>query len=73
VGIGAWEVALRLSQLDLNDRMVTGGKERNITLALNWYPNPNIRFMFNYIRADTDENADNIDPTIIQMRAQIDF
>jgi phosphate-selective porin OprO/OprP len=73
VGIGAWEVALRLSQLDLNDQMVTGGKERNITLALNWYPNPNIRFMFNYIHADTDDNADNIDPTIIQMRGQIDF
>ncbi len=72
-GIGAWEIALRFSQLDLNDELIVGGKQNNMTLGLNWYPNDNIRFMFNYIRADTDENAGNIDPNIVQMRAQVDY
>jgi phosphate-selective porin OprO/OprP len=72
-GIGAWEMALRFSELDLNDQLITGGKANNITLGLNWYPDNNIRFMFNYIRADTDKNAENIDLDIMQMRAQIDF
>lgn len=72
-GLGAWEVALRFSELDLNDEQVLGGKENNITVGLNWYPNANTRFMFNYIHADTDDNAGNIDPNIMQIRAQIDF
>jgi phosphate-selective porin OprO/OprP len=72
-GIGAWEIALRFSELDLNDQFITGGKANNITLGLNWYPENNIRFMFNYIRADTVKNAENIDLDIMQMRAQIDF
>ena len=72
-GFGAWEVAMRYSTLDLNDGVITGGEMDNITFGLNWYANPNVRFMANYIMVDTDEKAGNDDPRIFQMRAQVDF
>jgi phosphate-selective porin OprO/OprP len=54
-GWGACEVAARLSYLDLNDGNIQGGKELNFTAGLNWYLNPNIRLMFNYIRAHAED------------------
>lgn len=77
---GAWELAARYSVLDLNDGTITGGKEQNTTLGVNWYINPQLRLMANYIRVDNDSNADddgdvsgNDDPNIVQMRMQADF
>lgn len=68
---GAWEVALRYSMVDLNDIDVTGGKEKNFTVGLNWYaPANQFRVMSNVIFVRTDENAGNESPTIFQLRAQ---
>lgn len=69
-GTGAWEVALRYSELDLNDDPITGGELQDITFGLNWYLNPNVRAMLNYVLTDLDTigNAD-----IVQLRFQIDF
>jgi phosphate-selective porin OprO/OprP len=69
-GPGAWEVALRYSQLDLDDGGVDGGELTNITAGLNWHLNPNTRLMWNYIQVDKDSVGD---ADILMMRLQIDF
>ncbi|MGH8579986.1 MAG: OprO/OprP family phosphate-selective porin [Gammaproteobacteria bacterium] len=50
-GWGAWEVAVRYSNLDLNDEGVRGGEIDDLSFALNWYPNPYVRLMANYVSA----------------------
>ena len=69
-GLGAWEIAARYSELDLNDGPVEGGHLRNGTLGLNWYLNPTMRVMANYVRADLKESGT---ADILQMRAQFTF
>ena len=71
----AWELGLRLSHLDLEDEEITGGKERNLTLGLNWYTTSHLRFMLNYIRASGEPNDNGVDETIdiFQARMQIVF
>ncbi|KAF0192087.1 MAG: phosphate-selective porin OprO and OprP [Gammaproteobacteria bacterium] len=70
---GAWEIAVRYSTLDLTDEAISGGEENNITLGVNYYVNPNVKFQANYIAVDTDAIAGDDDPSIVQARAQIDF
>jgi phosphate-selective porin OprO/OprP len=48
-GLGAWEVALRFSRLDLDDGDVDGGTLNDGSLGVNWYLNPNFRTSFNYV------------------------
>ena len=72
-GIGALELAVRISGIDLEDGVVNGGKERDITVGLNWYFNRNAKLMFNYVRAMVDRISYEGDLDIFQMRAQIDF
>jgi phosphate-selective porin OprO/OprP len=56
-GWGAWEIAGRYSTIDLNDRLgfangIAGGRQTIYTLALNWYVNRNVRFMFDYLHGN---------------------
>jgi phosphate-selective porin OprO and OprP len=69
-GTGAWEVALRYSQLDLDDDVVMGGVLKDMTLGINWYLNKYSRMMWNYIYADREDIGT---ANIFQMRYQFSF
>ena len=51
-GLGAWEVAVRYSYLDLDDGAVGGGRMGLTTLALNWYLTRQLRLSANYVATD---------------------
>jgi len=73
-GIGAVQLALRYSSLDLNNSVVAGGKMDTITAGLNWHLTPSTRAMFNYIYADVETNAGtDVNAHIVQGRLQVDF
>jgi phosphate-selective porin OprO and OprP len=60
-GWGAWELAARVSEINLNDggfsffqplgtvANIQGGRQTDFTLGLNWYPDKGIRFMANWV------------------------
>ena len=56
-GMGVFEVAARYSAIDLTSRDIQGGFQQDVTLGLNWYPEPFIRVMANYIHAWANPTA----------------
>jgi len=74
-GIGAWELGLRYSSLDLTDGGITGGEADSVTLGVNWYATPTLRFSANYIDVLEVEGGtyDNQEPRIFQVRSQWAF
>jgi phosphate-selective porin OprO/OprP len=52
-GLGAWEIAVRYSYLDLNSgaglNRIQGGEMDGLTVALNCYMNQNFNVMFDYV------------------------
>jgi phosphate-selective porin OprO/OprP len=53
-GFGAWQATARYSYLDLDSKGVTGGRVHDMTLGLNWFLNPNMKFQLNYFLAHRD-------------------
>lgn len=64
-GHGAWELALRYSRADLNYHAglagfappsdgVRGGEQSITAAGLNWYPNPNLRFLLDFLHVNID-------------------
>ena len=85
-GNGAWELALRISEIDLSDGElqlrnnalvpeINGGEERNATFALNWYLNNYLRTSINYVHVMDIEGGSfsGKDLDAIQMRMQLAF
>ena len=81
-GLGAWEIAIRYSELDLSDEGIDGGVQEGITLGVNWYLNPATRFLLNYILTERSPGLPIIGPgqepisgavDAVVFRAQIDF
>lgn len=69
-GIGAWEIALRLSEVDLNGAEIEGGRMRNWTIGINWYVNSIARLTANLI---TSSLTDAGDAVAFLLRAQVAF
>jgi phosphate-selective porin OprO and OprP len=74
-GIGAWQVALRYAELDMNDEGIAGGKQKSTTIGLNWELNRMSRVMYNYVHADftTGAGADGGTLNSHVVRFQVDF
>lgn len=70
---GALELSLRYSMLDLNDGLVTGGEQTQVTAAVSLYLNENLRTSLNYSRYDAAPNSDGIDEdgSIVMFRFQL--
>ena len=49
-GTGVFELSARFSAIDLDDRDLRGGSERDVSIGLSWYPEPNLRLIANYVR-----------------------
>jgi phosphate-selective porin OprO/OprP len=64
-GIGAWEVGLRYSHMDLDFHSgldgtaatadaIRGGTQDVLTFGVNWYINSNVKLMLNWLHVDVD-------------------
>ncbi len=75
-GWGAWEVAARYSSLEGEvDDYDEEGEMDGITVGLNWYLNPNVRLMWNYVTSTYECEEDDLDADTdaLMMRFQVDF
>lgn len=68
--LGAWEMGIRYSALDLNHSPVLGGRLSSMTAGINWYLTPNIRVMTNYNIANRQSKGK---ANIVQIRFQLAF
>ena len=74
---GMWQLGLRYDHADLNDGLITGGKESNWTIGANYYWRSNFKFALNYVMVSSEKRA-NIaapliedNPNILEFRAQV--
>jgi phosphate-selective porin OprO/OprP len=83
-GWGAWEIAARYSNIDLDFRPtlstalggVAGGIQDVITVGLNWYPTNGIKFQLNYLNIHVNHvnaPATDISSDAIAIRTQMQF
>lgn len=70
-GPGAWEVAVRFSQINLSDRYIQGGRLNDVTFGLNWYLTQQMKIMANYIYAMNDVHHNRTYANIVETRAQV--
>jgi phosphate-selective porin OprO/OprP len=73
-GIGIFELGARVSYVDLTDRNISGGRELNYTLGVNWYPENNVKVAADYVRAmayDSPAASRRVDADIFIGRVQV--
>jgi phosphate-selective porin OprO and OprP len=72
-GWGAWEVAARLSNVDLGDGNIHGGRLTELMCGLNWYLHPHVKWRFNYGFGHVSEYYPAGNINIFQTRVDLDF
>ena len=74
---GAFELAARISYLDLNDAGIRGGRLLDVTAGVNWYLWPNLRLMANYVHSELWDRGTAVPGSgagdLFEMRLQFDF
>ncbi len=70
-----WELAARVSWLDLADADLDGGSQTDWTMGINWYPLKKGRVMFNWVHVIAHPNryGQNESPDALQLRLQYEF
>ena len=71
--LGAIELAARYSALDLADEDISGGRLQDTTVGVNWYLNPNMRIMLNYVHSEADARGEDGSADLVGMRFNIFF
>ena len=69
--IGAWEVALRLSYLNLVDGAVRGGRGVELMPGLNWYLTRNFRLQLSYGYTHVEDGPQNGNLHLVQTRFDV--
>jgi len=73
-GIGAWQVAFRLDDLDVTDNNVQGGRLVDLTAGLNWHLNPYTKMYVDYIHPFLTRGAPGrSEGNLVVLRAQFEF
>ena len=70
-GSGAWELAFRVSQMNLSDRTVQGGLLNVVTFGLNWYLTRQMKVMANYTYAVNNVHNNQTYANVFSTRAQV--
>lgn len=70
---GAVELLARYGELDLNDAGITGGRERDLIVGVNWYLTTHFKLQANYVRVLADRAALSAGPNVMELRAQVHF
>ncbi|MGQ0620821.1 MAG: OprO/OprP family phosphate-selective porin [Panacagrimonas sp.] len=71
---GAWEAKLRYDFIENQGDDITEREVSQLVAGLNWYVNPNVRMMFEYITGDNEaDGAEEISGDVITTRVQFGF
>lgn len=72
-GIGAWQIASRISHADLTDGSISGGRLTDATIGLNWFLTSYHRMKFNYVLANLNRHNLRSQTSIFGLRFDLDF
>jgi phosphate-selective porin OprO/OprP len=72
-GLGALELGVRYSHVDLSDGPVRGGVMDLGTIGLTWYWNPYAKMKFNYITGGVSGSSQSGRLHVLQARFEVDF
>lgn len=67
---GMWQAGLRYDRIDLDDREVSGGTMRGLTLGVNYYWRANFKLAANWVRIESRRAGQVDEPDILELRAQ---
>ncbi len=72
-GLGALELLLRYSSIDLDHDGIAGGRQNNWTIGANWYPLTHVKLQANYVHVDATRGPARAEPHVLELRAQFSF